>query len=120
MWPIDHRKILELYGQQFDMINSPFAFPRLPPRANPPLGISNTSKIKENIVKDSEAMMSRLSAHHIAFQQYAAGLFNLSPNRLVPGHPMHSKMQTMESMEEENSRLRNENAALKTSKEKAK
>src|SRR5579885_3633263 len=119
MWPIDHRKLLDLYGQPLDFINSPFAFPRLPPRANPPLGISNASKIKENIVKDSEMMMSRLSEHHVAFQRYAAGLFNMTPNRFMPGHPMHSRMQAIETMEEENHRLKNENTT-KTSKDKEK
>src|SRR5574337_532033 len=107
-------------GHPFDMINSPFAFPRLPPRANPPLGISNTGKIKETVVHDKDLMMNRLNNHHEMFQHYAMNLFNLSPNQFMPGHPMHKKMHTIDGLKEENEKLRQENSLLKTNKNKEK
>jgi hypothetical protein len=114
MWYFDARKMMETFGQPLDMINSPFAFPRLPPRANPPAGIANAGRIKDQIVHDSDMMMSRLSGYHTMFQRYASGLFNLTPNGFMPGHPMHSKMQSVDMLREENEKLRQENISLKS------
>ncbi len=113
MWDTMYAKrMLDLYGQPLDVINSPFAFPRIPPRYNPQLGISNAGRIKDAIVKDKNAMMGRLFDYHEMFQGYAAGLFDLSPNRFVPGHPMHMKTQSI-NLFQENERLRKENIAIK-------
>ncbi|MGB6462803.1 MAG: hypothetical protein WBF38_01075 [Nitrosotalea sp.] len=121
MWDyINTKRMLDLYNQPFDMINSPFAFPRLPPRANSPLGMSNVSKIKDVIVRDKDAMMGRLDGHHAMFQHYASGLFNLSPSQFMPGHPMHAKIQAVETLREENERLQQENSVLKANKNKEK
>ncbi|MDE1827260.1 MAG: hypothetical protein KGH83_06690, partial [Thaumarchaeota archaeon] len=114
------KRMLDLYNQPFDMITSPFAFPRLPPRVNPSLGISNVSKIKDVIVRDKDAMMGRLDGHHAMFQHYASGLFNLSPSQFMPGHPMHSKIQSVDALREENERLQQENSVLKANKNKEK
>ncbi len=116
MW--DHfytRRALE-FGHAIDVVNSPFAFPRLPPRANPPLGISNAGKIKDMIVQDKDLMMNRLDNHYEVFQRYAKNLFDLSPNQLLPNHPMHKIMHTIDGLQEENSRLRQENSLLKANK----
>ena len=102
------------------MITSPFAFPRLPPRVNHSLGISHVSKIKDVIVRDKDAMMGRLDGHHAMFQHYASGLFNLSPSQFMPGHPMHSKIQSVDALREENERLQQENSILKANKNKEK
>ncbi|MGI0047835.1 MAG: hypothetical protein ACREBB_11720 [Nitrosotalea sp.] len=120
MWEYFHAARTLGFDQPFDMINSPFAFPRLPPRVNPPLGISNTGKIKDTIVRDKDLMMNRLNKHHEMFQCYATGLFNLSPNQFMPGHPMHARMQTIDMLQEENEKLRQENSTLKTDKSKEK
>ena len=120
MWYFDSRRIIENFGQPFDMINSPFAFPRLPPRANPPQGIASAGKIKEQIVHDSDMMTSRLSGYHTMFQRYAAGLFNMTPGAFMPGHPMHTKMQSVDMLREENEKLRRENLSLKTGLDKEK
>lgn len=120
MWDYFYaRRALE-FGQSLDMTNSPFAFPRLPPRANSPFGIASTGKIKDNIVKDKDLMMNRLDSHHEMFQRYAAGLFNLTPGHLMPGHPVHTMKQTIEGLRDENEKLRQENSALKNAKGKEK
>ena len=113
MWDYLHAKrMFDMFNQPIDLINSPFAFPRLPPRANPPLGISNTGRIKDSIVNDKNSMMSRLFGYHQMFQLYASGLFNLSPSRFVPGHPMNMKAQEVDSVLEENERLRKEKVRI--------
>src|SRR5207245_1702138 len=120
MWYFDMKRILDFYGQPGDMINSPFAFPRLPPRANLPLGISNAGRIKEDIVNDTSVMIGRLSDHHSMFRRYAAGLFNLVPDRFVPGHPIYSKVQTTDTLQEANEKLVKENAVMKSNLNKEK
>lgn len=114
------KRMLDLYGQPLDMINSPFAFPRLPRTANPQLGISNAGRIKDTIVSDKNALMGRLFDYHEMFQRYAVGLFNLSPGRFAPGHPMHMKVQSVDALREENDRLRQENSMFKTNQTKEK
>jgi hypothetical protein len=121
MWDFfQTKRILDLYAQPFDMINSPFAFPRLPPRANATLGISNAGRIKDRIVNDKDMMMGRLFDHHVMFQRYASGLFNLSPDKFKPGHPMHLKVQAVDTLQDENERLRKENSSFKTEQIKEK
>jgi hypothetical protein len=114
MWPYDVRKIMETFGHPLDMMNSPFAFPRLPPRANLPQGITSAGMVKDRIVKDADMLSSKLSGHHIMFRKYAAGLFNMTPNGFMPGHPMHSVMHTVDTLTEENDKLRKENLTLKS------
>ncbi len=122
MWPYDVRKMMETFGHPIDMMNSPFAFPRLPPRANPPQGIASAGMVKDSIVKDADMITSKISAHHTMFQRYAAGLFNMTPNGFMPGHPMHSAMHAVDTLTEENDKLRKENLSLKSNlgKEKKK
>lgn len=121
MWDFFYAKrILDLYNQQFDMINSPFAFPRLPPRANAPLGISNAGRIKDEIVNDKDAMMGRLFDYNSMFQRHAAGLFNLSSGRFNPGHPLHMKVRSVDTLQEENNRLSKENSAFRTEQNREK
>jgi hypothetical protein len=119
MWNFYVKKMLDFYGQSGDLMNSPFAFPRMPPRANPPLGISSAGRIKDSIVNDANAMMERLYENHIMFQRFAAGLFNLAPDRFVPGHPMHSSMHTCDTLEK-NEQLTKENTIMKSSLNKVK
>lgn len=114
MWPYDVRRMMETFGQPMGMMNSPFAFPRLPPRANPPAGLSSAGKVKDQVIQDADMMMRKLSGHHMMFQRYATGLFNMTPNLFMPGHPMYPNMQTIDMLSEENARLKRENLALKT------
>ena len=120
MWDYFTRGMLNMYNQPIDLINSPFAFPRLPARSKPPLGINNIGKIKDAIVNDNNTMMGRLFDHHEMFQRYASGLFNFSPVRFVPGHPMNWNTHAVDALQEENEKLRKENLSLKTAQTKEK
>ena len=113
------RRAMEM-GPSFDMFSSPFAFPRLPPRANQLLGISTSGKIKEMIVRDKDLAMNRLNANHDMFQRYASGLFDLSPANFVPGHPMNYGTGRIVELQEHNDKLRKENSILKANKKQEK
>ena len=119
MWNIDPKRMFE-FGFDMSMINSPFAFPRLPPSlTNHNIGISKTSKLKEDIIHDNTSMLSRLFDFHTMFQQYASGLFDLAPsNQFGPGHPLHSKTNVIGSLQSENEQLKKENVTLKRDLEK--
>ncbi len=114
MWYFDVKQVLDLHLHIGEMLNSPFAFPRLPPRANPPLGISNVGKIKDSIIRDKDAMMEKLNANHAMFHRYAAGLFDMSTDRFSPGHPMHSQSLARD-ISEKSKRFDKENVMPKTS-----
>lgn len=118
----DTRKMIEFYNQFSDMLNSPFAFPRLPPgKPRQSLGVSKTGMLKESIIRDNAQMLARLSGFNSVFRQHAASLFDLVPaNQFDPTHPLHFRMNPMESLQSENEQLKKENAVLKKDLEKTK
>lgn len=112
--------MLEFYNQYQNMANSPFSFSRLPPMTNHPRGISMTSKLKDNIIRDNSLMLERLSDFYTMFQQYAAGLFDLAPNQFGPSHPMYKGTNSLNALQVENEQLKKENVVLKKDLEKHK
>lgn len=120
MWNMDTKKMLEFYNQYQNMANSPFSFSRLPPMTNHPRGISMTSKLKDNIIRDNSLMLERLSDFYTMFQQYAAGLFDLAPNQFGPSHPMYKGTNSLNALQVENEQLKKENVVLKKDLEKHK
>ena len=122
MWNTDPKRMFEIYGLDPSMTNSPFAFPRLPPSVtNRTLGVSKTGKLKDDIIHDSASMLTRLFDFHTMFQQYASGLFDLTPsNQFGPGHPMNSKTNIIDLLQSENEQLKKENTVLKRNLEKHK
>jgi len=120
MWNEYTKRMFEFYNQYQDMVNNPFASPRLPPRANHPLGISMTGKLKDNIIRDNSLMLGRLSDFYTMFQQYASGLFDLAPNQFGPDHPMRGGINSTNSLQSENEQLKKENMVLKKDLEKQK
>ena len=101
MWNTDLKRMFDIYGLDQSMANSLFAFPRLPPSvANRNAGISKTSKLKDDIIRNNASMLAKLFDFHTMFQQYASGLFDLAPShQFGPGHPMHSKTNIIDSLQ---------------------
>ena len=122
MWNIDPKRMFEIYGFDQYMTNTPFTFPRLPPSvANHNMGISKTGTLKDEIIHNNASMLSKLFDFHTMFQQHASGLFDMAPsNHFGPGHPMHSKINVVDSLKSENEQLKKENSALKRNLEKNK
>lgn len=100
------------------MLNSTFAFPRLPPSINHPLGLSKTSKLKDDVIKDNASMINQLNDFNSKHRQHVARLFDLSPG-FSPGHPLHF-ISTNDTIQLENEQLKKENIALKRDLEKFK
>ena len=87
---------------------------RYPPSANIPKGLVNTPKLKEKMSVDSAALTPNLENFTQMYQQMAAGLLNMSLNKLIPpGHPLYSKENSITLLKEEKEKILKENLELK-------
>ena len=86
---------------------------RYPPGVTIPNGLVNTPKLKEKISTDSGALTPKLENFAQMYQQMAAGLLNMSLDKLIPpGHPMYSKENSITLLKEENQKIMKENLEL--------
>ena len=105
----------------FEMYNFPTDFStlvpdsiRYPPGVSIPKGLVNTPKLKEKISIDNAALTPTLENFAQMYQQMAAGLLNMSLNKLIPpGHPLYSKENSITLLKEEKEKILKENLELK-------
>ena len=94
---------------------------RYPPGASIPKGLVNTPKLKEKISVDNAALTPRLENFAQVYQQMAAGLLNMSLDKLIPpGHPLYSKENSITLLKEEKDKILKENLELKKKMENKK
>ena len=87
---------------------------RYPPGASIPKGLVNTPKLKEKISVDSAALSPKLENFAQMYQQMAAGLLNMSLDKLIPpGHPLYTKENSIAILKEEKEKILKENLELK-------
>ena len=87
---------------------------RYPPGASIPKGLVNTPKLKEKISADSAALAPTLENFAQMYQQMAAGLLNMSLDKLIPpGHPLYTKENSITILKEEKEKILKENLELK-------
>ena len=87
---------------------------RYPPGANLPSGLVNTSKLKLQLSADNAALSPKLQDFTEMYHKMAAGLLNMSSNTLIPpGHPIHSRENSVAILKEENKKILKENMELK-------
>ena len=87
---------------------------RYPPGANLPSGLVNTSKLKRQLSADNAALSPRLQDFTEMYHKMAAGLLNTSSDTLIPpGHPIHSRENSVAILKEENKKILKENMELK-------
>ena len=87
---------------------------RYPPGANIPKGLVNTPKLKERLSKDGAALTPTLENFAQIYQQMAAGLLNMSLDKLIPpGHPLYTKENSITILKEEKEKILKENLELK-------
>ena len=87
---------------------------RYPPSANLPSGLINTSKLKQQLSTDNAALNLKLQDFTEMYHQMASGLLNMSSNTLIPpGHPIHSRKNSVTILKEENKKILKENIELK-------
>ena len=87
---------------------------RYPPGANLPTGLVNTSKLKRQLSADNAALSPKLQDFTEMYHKMAAGLLNISSDTLIPpGHPIHSRENSVTILKEENKKILKENMELK-------
>jgi len=87
---------------------------RYPPGANLPSGLVNTSKLKRQLSADNAALSPKLQDFTEMYHKMAAGLLNISSDTLIPpGHPIHSRENSVVILKEENKKILKENIELK-------
>ena len=87
---------------------------RYPPGANLPSGLVNTSKLKRQLSADNAALSPKLQDFTEMYHKMAAGLLDMSSNTLIPpGHPIHSRENSVTILKEENKKILKENMELK-------
>ena len=87
---------------------------RYPPDVNIPKGLVNTPKLKEKISVDNAALTPKLENFEQMYQQMAAGLLNMSMDKLIPpGHPLYSRENSIILLKDEKEKILKENLELK-------
>ena len=108
------KSILDIYDNTTDFsFLTPDAL-RYPPGANLPSGLVNTSKLKRQLSADNAALSPKLQDFTEMYHKMAAGLLNISSDTLIPpGHPIHSRENSVAILKEENKKILKENMELK-------
>jgi hypothetical protein len=110
-WFMDEttRHMMDLYGLNPNVLPFAFQFPRLPPGLTSPVfGI--TPKTKNSITKNNDSLNLKLQDFKQMYQKFASGLFDMHyPGLIPPGHPLHSRQNSIETLNAENSKLQKEN-----------
>ena len=87
---------------------------RYPPNSTIPKGLIDSPKLKEKISVDSAALAPTLENFAQMYQQMAAGLLNMSLDKLIPpGHPLYTKENSITILKEEKAKILKENLELK-------
>ena len=108
------KKKIGVYGLPADFSTLAPDSIRYPPNASIPKGLVNTPKLKEKISADNVALTPKLEIFAQMYQQLAAGLLNMSLDKLVPpGHPMYSNENSITLLKEEKEKISKENLELK-------
>ena len=108
------KKKFDMYGFTTDFSTLTPDSIRYPPGASIPKGLVNTPKLKEKISADSAALAPTLENFAQMYQQMAAGLLNMSLDKLIPpGHPLYTKENSIAILKDEKEKILKENLELK-------
>ena len=108
------KRLFDMYGITTDFSALAPDSIRYPPNASIPKGLVNTPKLKEKMSVDNAALTPKLENFVQMYQQMAAGLLNISLDKLIPpGHPMYSKENSIILLKEEKEKILKENLELK-------
>ena len=108
------KKKIDVYGLPADFSTLAPDSIRYPPGVSIPKGLVDTPKLKEKLSIDSASLAPTLENFAQMYQQMAAGLLNMSLDKLIPpGHPLYTKENSIAILKEEKEKILKENLELK-------
>lgn len=112
------KHLQDLYGLNPNMPHLALQFPRLPPGLAHPMFKIYENPMKEQFSQQASTINQKLKGFQQMYQQYAAGLLSMNSTIIPPGHPLYSKQNSVEILQNENDKLLKENLELKKQLEK--
>ncbi len=108
------KRLFNIHDFATDFSNPSHDSIRYPPNANIPSGLVNAPRLNEKLSSDIASLNPKLDDFVQMYQKMAAGLFNMSLDKLIPpGHPMYSNENSITLVKTENEKLLKENFELK-------
>ena len=108
------KKFFGVYGLTTDFSALTPDSIRYPPNAIIPKGLVNAPRLKEKLSADNATLAPKLENFAQMYQQMAAGLLNMSLDKLIPpGHPLYTKENSITILKEEKEKILKENLELK-------
>lgn len=106
--------MLSMYGINPNMTPLPLQFPKVPPGFNHPSFVTSVTPQSAPKNTSDESINTKLQDFHQMYQKFASGLLKFNQfGVLPPGHPLHSRHNSIETLKLENGKLQKENLELR-------
>ena len=107
------KHLQDLYGLNPNIPHMAFQFPRLPPGLTNPMFKIHKNPMKEQFFQNADTINQKLQGFQHMYQQYASGLLSMNSNVIPPGHPLYTRQNSVEILQNQNDKLLQENLELK-------
>ncbi|MEX0861586.1 hypothetical protein [Nitrosopumilus sp.] len=107
------KHLQDLYGLNPNIPHMTFQFPRLPPGLTNPMFKIHENPMKEQFLQNASTINQKLQGFQHMYQQYASGLLSMNSNVIPPGHPLYTRQNSIEMLQNQNDKLLQENLELK-------
>jgi hypothetical protein len=107
------KHLQDLYGLNPNIPHMALQFPRLPPGLTNPMFKIHENPMKEQFSRQADTINQKLQGFQHLYQQHASGLLNMNSNIIPPGHPLHTRENSVETLQTANDKLLKENLELK-------
>ena len=108
------KRLSDMYGFTTDFSTLIPDSTRYPPSGKVPKGLMNILALRGKLTTDNAALNPKLEDFTQMYHQMAAGLIDMSVDKLIPpGHPMHSKENSISLLKNRIKKILKENFELK-------
>ncbi len=112
------KHLQDLYGLNPNIPHLALQFPRLPPGLTQPMFKIYENPIKGQFSQEAATINQKLQGFQHMYQQYVSGLLSMNSTIIPPGHPLYSRQNSVEMIQDTNDKLLKENLELKKKVEK--
>ncbi|PJC50600.1 MAG: hypothetical protein CO032_03985, partial [Nitrosopumilales archaeon CG_4_9_14_0_2_um_filter_34_16] len=96
------KHLQDLYGLNPNIPHMAFQFPRLPPGLTNPMFKVHKNPMKEQFFQNADTINQKLQGFQHMYQQYASGLLSMNSNVIPPGHPLYTRQNSIEMLQNQN------------------